>query len=59
MIEVADEFDYLGTCNIKHCGELADMRRRTGPANNAWQSLPPTMKSRQEHSKPRQSYVEH
>jgi hypothetical protein len=25
-IEVADEFVYLGTCIIKHRGELADIR---------------------------------
>jgi hypothetical protein len=58
-IEVADEFVYLGTCIIKHRGELADIRRSIGLANNAQQSLLPTMKSRQVHSKPRQSYVEH
>jgi len=58
-IEVTDLFVYLGTCIIKHRGELADIRRSIGLANNAQQSLLPTMKSRQVHSKPRQSYVEH
>jgi hypothetical protein len=45
-IEVADEFDYLGTCIIKHSGELADIKRCIGLANKAWQSLLPTVKSR-------------
>ena len=36
MIEVVDEFLYLGTCITKHRDELEDMRRRTGLANNVY-----------------------
>jgi len=47
MIEVVDEFVYLGTCITKHRDELEDTRRRIGLANNTYHSLLPLMKSRQ------------
>ena len=34
-IEVGDEFVYLGTCITGNRGEVADIRRRIGMANNA------------------------
>ena len=46
MIEVVDEFVYLGTHITKHRDELEDTRR-IGLANNTYHSLLPLMKSRQ------------
>jgi hypothetical protein len=46
MIEVVDEFVYLGTCITKHRGELVDIRRRIGLANKVYHRLFAIMKSR-------------
>jgi len=49
MIEVVDEFVYLGTCITKHRGGLIDIRRRIGLANKAYHSLYVIMNSRGVH----------
>jgi hypothetical protein len=46
MIEVLDEFVYLGTCITKHRNELEDIRRIV-LANSTYHSLLPLMKSRE------------